>query len=260
MLLLNLILDYWGHLQNIRSVLGKVKHESLLSLVDISLAPAAPHTDATKHVAIHTRRRCHMATGMLALPAYEVARRTGCCNASGDAASAPLRNKTLQAFLYPPRKDGWSVASLAVATVHTVGSARSAGCGIVKWCFSAQAFATSAIFPPGAAQPVVVTNNESWARDECRTPGVHFVQTQPYLEKLVRAWGDKQPWPGASRKRSRPPRPVTLIKWALFALTEYRAIFYSDVDVDLFLHSAGRPPAEDSAAFASLARAWTMGY
>jgi hypothetical protein len=48
----------------------------------------------------------------------------------------------------------------------------------------------------------------------------------------------------------------------LFALTEYRAVFYSDVDVDLFLHTAGQPPpaVPRSAAFDMFAHGWLRGY
>lgn len=193
-------------------------------------------------------------------PVYESWRDRGCCNASAastSGSSSPLaKNATLYSYLYPTQP----TASLAIATVHTVGRSRSAGCGIVKWCFSARAFATSALFPPGAADVIVLTNNETWARDECRTPGVKFIAADPTLEALVRAWGESQPWPGASLKRSRPPRPVTLMKWQLFRLYNYRAVFYHDVDVDLFLQSNGKPPPAASAAFATLATAWTRGY
>lgn len=36
-------------------------------------------------------------------------------------------------------------------------------------------------------------------------------------------------------------------------------VFYSDVDVDLFLHSRGRPPPPMSPSYDSFARAWTCG-
>ena len=181
-----------------------------------------------------------VATKKPSRPPYEDWRARGCCNSSSEysAFTSLLANASLSAYLYPSQAH----ASLAVATVHTAGRAKSAGCGILKWCFSAAAFAQSTFFPKGAVDVVVLTNNQSWARDECRTPGVRMVQADASLDQLVRLWGEQQPWPGSSKKRSRPPRPVTLMKWQLLALTEYRAIFYHDVDVDLFLNTHGRPP------------------
>ena len=159
-------------------------------------------------------------------PLYERWRSFGCCNRSSSAgpSTPPLANRSLLSYLSPQTGPG-----LAIATVHTVGRSRSAGCGILKWCFSARAFAASAVFPAHAKPDVVVvTNNVSWARDECRTPGVRFIPTDPQLETIVHTWGEAQPWPGASGKRSRPPRPVTLMKWQLFALHDYRAVFYHE--------------------------------
>lgn len=157
-------------------------------------------------------------------PAYEDWRSRGCCtsNSSHAAGSQLLGNAPLLSYLYPPR-------SLAIATVHTVGAAQSAGCGLLKWCFSAVAFSRHELLR-NAAEVVVLTNNATWARSECRTPGVRFIAADTTLQGLMSDWGAIKK-PGQSGKRSRPSRPVTLMKWQLFALTQYRAVFYSDIDV-----------------------------
>ena len=101
--------------------------------------------------------------------------------------------------------------SIAIATVHTVGRAQSSGCDILKWCFSASAFANAPdVFPAGVAEAVVLTNNFTWAVNECRTRGVRMIASDPALAELVQRWGDMQPWPGSSHKRSRTCSPRTL--------------------------------------------------
>ena len=193
------------------------------------------------------------------IPLYQHWReRVGCngtCDASPNSSQHLLNNASLLSYLYGTSSKR---RKLAIATVHTVGSARSAGCGLLKWCFSAAAFAKSPVLD-GAAEAVVLTNNLTWARGECRTPSVRFIAADPTLELLVRQWGQLHK-PGASKKRSRPPRPVTLMKWQLFALTDYDAIFYHDVDVDPFLHTNGRPPSEGTPLFDPFASSWLRGY
>ena len=193
------------------------------------------------------------------IPLYQHWReRVGCngtCDASPNSSQHLLNNASLLSYLYGTSSKR---RKLAIATVHTVGSARSAGCGLLKWCFSAAAFAKSPVLD-GAAEAVVLTNNLTWARGECRTPSVRFIAADPTLELLVRQWGQLHK-PGASKKRSRPPRPVTLMKWQLFALTDYDAIFYHDVDVDPFLHTNGRPPSQGTPLFDPFASSWLRGY
>ena len=49
-----------------------------------------------------------------------------------------------------------------------------------------------------------------------------------------------------------------LTKWQLLAQTEYEAIVVVDLDVDLFLFSAGAPPADGSLQAEVLRHAWTF--
>lgn len=193
---------------------------------------------------------------------YAAWREHGCCNGTDDraTASAVLANTSLLSFLYPR-----PLTSLAIATVHTLGpKAGSAGCGIVKWCFSATTFAESPLLR-GGASVVVLTNNASWVRGECRSPQVRIISPDPQLELVVRGWSASRP-PRLAQRRSRPFRPDTLMKWQLFALTDYNAILYTDVDVDLFLQTSGRPPpplftsASGAPSGATFIAAWTRGF
>ena len=149
------------------------------------------------------------------LPPYEEWRSRGACGNTTDGNSTSLTTNTslLLSYLYPrPR------TSVAIATVHLVGSSRSAGCGLVKWCFSASALASSPLLG-GGAEVVVLTNNESWVRDECRQPNVRVVPADATLVALVRQWAALKK-PGQTKKRSRPSRPNTLMKWQLYSLFE----------------------------------------
>ena len=48
----------------------------------------------------------------------------------------------------------------------------------------------------------------------------------------------------------------TMLKWQLVGLTEYERVLYTDSDVDLFLHSAGRPPPASGLFWAVWLAAW----
>ena len=129
-----------------------------------------------------------------------------------------------------------------------------AGCGLLKWCFSAAAFAKSPVL---MARP----------RPSCSVLDVGSRRVPHAFRALYCRRPNRAPRPpmgsaykpGAS-KRSRPPRPVTLMKWQLFAITDYDAIFYHDVDVDPFLHTNGRPPSQGTPLFDPFASSWLRGY
>lgn len=145
-------------------------------------------------------------------PRYAMERaRGGCASYDAHNRSQPppdvLSNASLLSYLYPapwvaagaqPSRGHAARSSFAIVTVHHQTTANSsAGCGLVKWCHSAAAFAASAIFPPGAAEALVVTNHPTWVRNECYDTRVGVLPIDPTLAGLVQAWGAIQK-PGVS--------------------------------------------------------------
>ena len=142
--------------------------------------------------------------------------------------------------------------SLGIATTFSFpstgsdSSSVSASCGLVKWCFSASQL-VQLPYPEGGSEAVVVTNSgEPYIASLCRThPLPRVVPIDPRLAAAVDRW-ERQLRTNSTRARGTlfTISTTALAKWQLLALTEYRAIFMVDLDVDMFLHSAGRPPAD----------------
>ena len=78
------------------------------------------------------------------------------------------------------------------------------------------------------------------------------------LVELVEGWAHALSG-GRQRRGLLSVTMAALLKWQFVNLLQYRAVFFSDVDVDLFLHSAGRPPAASTSREAQLKKAWTTG-
>mmetsp|Transcript_28875 Transcript_28875/g.47878 ORF Transcript_28875/g.47878 Transcript_28875/m.47878 type:complete len:372 (+) Transcript_28875:76-1191(+) len=150
-----------------------------------------------------------------------------------------------------------NVKFLAVATSveFNSGIVRGSGpCGLIKWCYSAARFAKLP-FLARATEAVVLTNNVSQASLECRSEA-RFIEFDPDFKKVVDRWKQLN-YTGSNRHR-RAFSGSTLMKWQLFALRDYDAVLFTDVDVDLFLSNSGRPPLQSSHAWGQLENSWTV--
>ena len=185
-----------------------------------------------------------------------------CCTEARSSAEL-LSNTSLVSAIYPPAA-GPSSASLpiAIATAHRPGIRRNQtqrlpGCGIVKWCRSTIALSRLPVFA-SRAEVAILTNNASWVREECVQPGVRIIPPDLQLERLMSAWANVSKPGKRGGKHSRPSRPDTLMKWQLVSLTQYAAVLYMDLDVDL-----GKlllPASAGAAAGEAFAVAWLQGY
>ena len=139
--------------------------------------------------------------------------------------------------------------SLGIATAFSFStnssSSVSASCGLVKWCFSASQL-VQLPYPEGGSEAVVVTNSgEPYIASLCRThPSPRVVSLDPRLAAAMDRWALVVRNSTGAKGGLFTISTTALAKWQLLALTEYRAIFMVDLDVDMFLQSAGRPPAD----------------
>ena len=139
--------------------------------------------------------------------------------------------------------------SLGIATAFSFStnssSSVSASCGLVKWCFSASQL-VQLPYPEGGSEAVVVTNSgEPYIASLCRThPPPRVVSLDPRLAAAMDRWALVVRNSTGAKGGLFTISTTALAKWQLLALTEYRAIFMVDLDVDMFLQSAGRPPAD----------------
>ena len=133
---------------------------------------------------------------------------------------------------------------LAIATSFSLPDAgrnrhsimRSA-CGITKWCANAAAL-RSALPSPERAEVVILTDDETFAMEECgmATPRVLALGTN--LSRTIDGWaarnGQRRQSDASVHLASPRFSAATLRKWQLVRLIEYRVIFATDPDVDLF--------------------------
>lgn len=139
--------------------------------------------------------------------------------------------------------------TIAVATSYLRGTnssapaAVSASCGMVKWCFSLSQL-VQLPYLGGRVEGVLITNDVAYALTICRTrPLPRMITYSDELANAVRQWSATLR--GCNQSRSTGPSLIglaSLAKWQLLAHTEYRAILVTDLDIDLFLSSRGRPP------------------
>ena len=153
-----------------------------------------------------------------------------------------------------------SRVDLAIATSFQLpGPGRSrhsimrSACGITKWCANA---ATLRSILPGQAEVVILTNDETFAMEECGTARPRVLALDVNLSQAIDGWGARngQRSQSAASLHLASPRfsVITLRKWQLVRLIEYRVIFATDPDVDLF---HGALPAR----VAMLSHAWAQG-
>ena len=149
---------------------------------------------------------------------------------------------------------------LAIATSFQLPAGRSrhsimrSACGITKWCANA---ATLRSALPGHSEVVILTNDEKFAVEECGTARPRVIALDANLSGTIDGWAARNghTWKSAERAlhlASPKFSAVTLRKWQLVRLIEYRVIFATDPDVDLF---HGALPAR----VAMLSHAWAQG-
>ena len=152
-------------------------------------------------------------------------------------------------------------ASLGVVnSQHHSAAAGASSCGLLKWCYSAVKFAALPIHR-GGAEVAIFTNNASATAAECAQPGVRVSGFDPELAADIETWHAAQRLI-KPRKRGLTKLSFvmsTLYKWEILRHVEYRALFFSDVDVDFFLPHGGAPPPAGSPAYRALAAAWSDG-
>ena len=121
-----------------------------------------------------------------------------------------------------------------------------ASCGLVKFCFSAGRLA-QLDYLAGQLEVVVLTNAPAYVRSLCRTaPRPRVLRPDRRLENAIarhRAALDRNaPLAAGDDGRVRTNAMAGLAKWQLVGQSEYTAVLAVDLDVDLFLYSAGAPP------------------
>lgn len=149
-------------------------------------------------------------------------------------------------------------------------------CGLVKWLHNAARLASQA-FLRGRAQIVVWTNaaGANFTQAACPSCGARIVPFDADLLAVVDAWATaadppgEEGWRGPGEKRhslglrtsfgSR----TALLKWQAVRHVEYRLIFLTDADVDIFggLGAGGKSAAAGGALSweAAAQRAWSEG-
>lgn len=149
---------------------------------------------------------------------------------------------------------------LAIATSFQLPAGRSrhsimrSACGITKWCVNA---ATLRSTLPGHSEVVILTNDGKFAMEECGTARPRVIAFDANLSGTIDGWAARNGYTWKSAERAlhlASPRfsAVTLRKWQFVRLIEYRVIFATDPDVDLFF---GALPAR----VAMLSHAWAQG-
>ena len=146
---------------------------------------------------------------------------------------------------------------LGVATVqdinHGFESSRMGSCGLVKWCYSMAHFVS---YLQDRAELVVLTNDAATVKELCMQPRLRVVPLDRTLGPLIINWTlmlnySRYIWVRQLSLRA-------LYKLQLFSMTEYRSILFTDVDVDPFLLTGGRPPAASSRAGQELELVWNV--
>ena len=149
---------------------------------------------------------------------------------------------------------------LAIATSFQLPAGRSrhsmmrSACGITKWCVNA---ATLRSTLPGHSEVVILTNDGKFAMEECGTARPRVIAFDANLSGSIDGWAHRNghTWKSAERAlhlASPKFSAATLRKWQFVRLIEYRVIFATDPDVDLFF---GASPAR----VAMLSHAWAQG-
>ena len=136
---------------------------------------------------------------------------------------------------------------LGVVTVqsieHSSHNSVVGSCGLIKWCYSWLEL-VNAPFLAGTAEVAVLTNDESFVRASCSVvrngrAQPRIIAFDPTLPPLIKGWRTALNYTRDSWYRTLSLH--ALYKLQLWSLTRYRAVLFTDADVDPFLSSRGRP-------------------
>lgn len=159
---------------------------------------------------------------------------------------------------------------LAIATTFLLSNSTasvSASCGLVKWCFSTSQLVQSEYLPNGT-EAVILSNSADYVAAMCRTkPRPRVITIREELASAIERWAAhlRERSNISTSRGAHLVSTSSLAKWQLLAHTEYTALLVTDLDIDFFLTSAGRPPlfgqsASESSLAEALHRAWTLLY
>lgn len=130
--------------------------------------------------------------------------------------------------------------ALAIATVVDVppDQPEEVVCGITKWCLNAAAMAR--LIGSGMAEIVVLTSNVSFVHEEC-TAAAEFLRVLPFnvqFTQLIDRWhaSAEHNISGGGLVRKHRAMRSNLQKWQYVSMTEYAAVYSSDLDVDHFFN------------------------
>ena len=180
----------------------------------------------------------------------------------GDPQAQPARH-TLRTGMSRALSDVRTAQIIGVAAMQNLdsqsSSSRLGSCGLIKWCYSMSHFAMLP-FLQGAIELLVITNDEAAVQSLCVSATAATVRLLPLdrsLEPLITNWTRMLNRTQYSLKMWTKRLSLrALYKLQLFRLTEYRAILFTDVDVDPFLLSGGRPPTARTVLGRDMERAW----
>lgn len=151
---------------------------------------------------------------------------------------------------------------MAIANVFSVYDGAHGDCGLLKWCFNAVRLVRMP-WLAGQAEVAIWTNprGAEFVRTECGARVARIVDFDSDLVELAGRWAKStRNACGAAGKRCHlgvtSVNDVAVLKWQLVRHEEYRLIFLSDTDLDLFdMHYA----KSEADFLKHMQLAWTLG-
>ena len=139
---------------------------------------------------------------------------------------------------------------IAIANSFAVYDKAKGDCGLLKWCYNAMRLVQMP-WLAGQAEVVAWTNarGAEFARAECGPRVQRIVEFDADLQDVARRWAVATADACKSRGSrchlgQRSVNDVALLKWQLVRHEEYRLIFLTDTDVDVFDSHYARSEAE----------------
>ena len=134
-------------------------------------------------------------------------------------------------------------------------SAMRAACGLTKWCDNSAALRKAMM--PHRAEVVVLTDDVAFTNEECGVAAPRVMEFDANLSAAIASWAARNGRRLASAERDLANAhfaAATLRKWQLVRLLEYRVVFATDPDVDIFFDGSSQ------LGIAALAQAWARGH